>query len=88
MKTSDITDQQVLSACIVSRGFRLRSSFEVLLDITDAPQKVALRAMERADRRGLIDWGVSIEYAWPAREGDRVAEEYMDRIHKNLEVSS
>jgi hypothetical protein len=87
VKTSDITDQQVLSACIVSRGFRMRSSFEVLLDITDAPEKVALRAMQRASRRGLIDWGVSVRYAWPTPEGDRVAEEYMDRIRKNVGIS-
>lgn len=66
MKTSDITDDQVIAAC---RAWRENpagnSSIRNLMDATGAPRKVAFRAMERASSRGLINWGVSINYAWP-----------------------
>ncbi len=80
MKRSDISDERVVSACVVSRGFRLRPSLEVLVDMTGAPVKVALRAMERAASRGLIDWGVSIRWAWPTPEGDELAARYLERL--------
>ena len=40
-----------------------------LMTATGAPEKVCQGAMERADRRGLIDWGTTIYYAWPTDAG-------------------
>lgn len=64
MKRSDITDAQVVDACRRAHVEGLRS-LDVLVDITGAPRKVALAAMYRASGDGLINWGVSIELAWP-----------------------
>lgn len=70
MKTGDITDAQVVEAC---RRWNTSTSGMTalghLLGLTGAPRKVALRAMERADRRGLIDWGTTISCAWPTGRG-------------------
>ena len=60
MKRSDISDEQVVAAC-AAEGV----SIDNLMDATGAPYKVARAAMVRADMRGLINWGVSIDYAWP-----------------------
>lgn len=66
MRTSDITDDQVIAACRAwHENPAGNSSIGNLMDATGAPRKVALRAMERASNRGLINWGVSINYAWP-----------------------
>jgi hypothetical protein len=75
-QTKDITDEQVVAACAAWRRepFGPRS-FDRLVEATGAPDKVCLRAMERADRRGLIEWGVSIACAWPTPEGERLLEE-------------
>lgn len=74
MQLHDITDYRVASSCVISRGFRLRSSLEVLMDYTGAPEAVCVAAMERARDRGLIE-GRDVRWAWPTRAGDRLAEE-------------
>lgn len=39
------------------------------------PEKVVERKMEQLDRRGYIDWGVSLRTAWLTNKGrDRLAE--------------
>jgi len=75
VKTADITDAQVVDACRKfheairwSRGpyaANTPNSLAQLIAVTGAPEKVAFRAMERAERRGLIEYGVSLATAWP-----------------------
>lgn len=71
MKRSDITDQQVVEACIEYRQIPFGNGFalDILVARTGAPYKVAEAAMERADDRGLIDYGVSLRTAWATEKG-------------------
>ncbi|MBB1153985.1 hypothetical protein [Amycolatopsis dendrobii] len=64
MKRSDITDDAVVDACARAHAEDARS-LDVLMASTRAPRKVALAAMYRACGNGRIDWGVTIELAWP-----------------------
>jgi hypothetical protein len=39
------------------------------MDEFNAPEKLVYAAMERDDRKGLIDYGVSLRTAWVTPEG-------------------
>jgi hypothetical protein len=67
VKTSEITDAQVVDACRRSHDsdFLEGRADEILIRETGAPLKVVMRAMERANRRNLIEYGVSLRTAWP-----------------------
>lgn len=74
MATKDITDQQVVQAC---RDWFATSpagpgSLARLVAMTEQPEKVCRSALGRASRRGLIDWGVSIDLAWPTPAGEQL----------------
>jgi ribosomal protein S9 len=64
--TKDITDEQVVRACIHGPDV---FSLDVLVEATGAPLKVCEGAMRRAIRRGLIDYGVSMRSAWAEPAG-------------------
>lgn len=40
-----------------------------LMEKYNLPYKVCLRAIEREDARGFLDWGVSIDYPWLTEKG-------------------
>lgn len=64
MKTADITDEAV---CLAYAEGRLLGFFaDAILGerYPDFPDKVLYRAMERAHRRGLVDYGVSLRAGW------------------------
>ena len=42
---------------------------DYLAEITAQPMKVCWRAMERAERRGLLEVGVSLRTAWATEKG-------------------
>lgn len=65
MATKDVTDIDVVRAAATPD----RRAIEVLMEATGQPRKVCLRALERAQLRGLIDCGVSIASAWPTDAG-------------------
>lgn len=69
MKRSDITDVQVVQACIDFHAGTDRISGGLLMERTRAPRSVVLAAMDRAEKRGLIEYGVSLWSAWPTDEG-------------------
>ena len=48
------------------------TALQALASETGEPEKVCYRAMERADRRGLLDYGVSLRTAWLADKGRAV----------------
>lgn len=75
MKTRDITDEQVVAACAEAHETFLFDSLTVLMARTDAPIKVAIGAMRRADQRGLIDYGVTLCTAWATDKGRQLLEE-------------
>lgn len=70
MRTSDISDVQVCEAyrrwgveaeaCVHAA----RTAEVHLMEMTGAPIKVALSAMSRASRHGLVNYGVSLRTGW------------------------
>lgn len=68
-KRSDITDAQIVKACQDAHKEHTKFASEILQEETGAPMKVIYAAMERADARGLIEWGVSLRSAWPTEKG-------------------
>lgn len=70
MATKDISDKQVLLAVLKSRLTDFTPwPYEILAAETGECEKVCFRAMERADRRGLLDYGVSLRTAWLTDKG-------------------
>jgi len=70
MKTSDITDEQVVLAFKESHSRRWSEyPYEILMRSTGAPFKVVWRAMERAEKRDLVEYGVSLRCGWPTEKG-------------------
>ena len=65
MKRSDISDAEVVAACRDAHRVREIRALDLLVQRTGAPEKVAFRAMERAEERRLIECGVGIATAWP-----------------------
>lgn len=46
-----------------------RWPYVLLMERTGQPMKVCYRAMERADDRGLLEYGVSLRTAWITEKG-------------------
>jgi len=77
MAMKDITDAQV---CRAVQDFRDRNldlpwPYEALAAETGQPEKVCFRAMERADRRGFLEYGVSLRTAWLTEKGKALLKE-------------
>ena len=70
MAMKDISDTQVLEAYLASKkpGDHRRTE-DILQATTGQPIKVCWRAMERVDRRGLVEVGVSLSAAWLTEAG-------------------
>lgn len=67
MTTKDITDEQVRQAAQEYRAERSKPFVdERLARMTGQPLKVCQRAIERASRRGFVEWGVSARTCWPS----------------------
>lgn len=79
MSTKDITDKQVCEAYAQyadeskSRTDWIEGHFkfpyDLLKDWTGQPFKVCWRAMERAAKRDLIEYGVSLRTGWLTAKG-------------------
>ena len=81
MAMKDITDKQVCEAYLEAerqRGPNLEHSYEFPYEIlqrrTGQPFKVCYRAMERADRKELVEYGVSLRTGWLTEKGRRLIE--------------
>ena len=76
MSTKDVTDKMVAEAYAEAarqRGPNWRDSYqypyEILQQRTGECFKVCYRAMERAARRGLVEYGVSLRTGWLTDKG-------------------
>ena len=71
MKTSDITDKMVCEAVAEyqSDPYNKPFPYEIIAQKTGCVEKVAYCAMERADDRGYIDYGVSLRTGWLTEKG-------------------
>lgn len=64
MATKDISDAQVCRAYAEAKSIPGVFAETILMRMTGQPEKVCYRAMERAERRGLIEYGVSLRSGW------------------------
>jgi len=69
MATKDISDRQVCEAYRDSQAFYDVWPCDLLRQRTVQCEKVVYRAMERAERRGLIDSGVTLRQRLAHPEG-------------------
>lgn len=75
MSTKDISDVEVVQACVYYQsGAFDKTALGLLEEATRQPTKVCNAAMERAALRGLIDCGVSLRTAWPTDKGLKLLE--------------
>ena len=77
MKTSDITDLQVLQS--QQRWLLQRDGpwgYEILERETGIHSKVCWRAFERAEKRGLLEYGVSLRTAWITEKGKELLRQH------------
>ncbi len=75
MATKDISDRQVCEAYAEMRRRRATGETgvwadDILARKTGEHPKVCERAMERADRRGLVDYGASLRGGWLTEKGE------------------
>lgn len=71
MATKDVTVLMVCRAVHehVERGFGTPDACAILMERTGEPAKVCLRALERTERQGYIEYGHSIYGAWLTPSG-------------------
>jgi hypothetical protein len=77
MATKDITDKEVVQACLDRQNSNKDLGFvtEILNKRTGQPIKVCESAMQRSLKRELIDYGVSLRTAFPTEKGLQLLEE-------------
>ena len=68
MATKDISDIQVIKAYLEYKQTR-HFPYDILYRDTGQPIKVCYRAMERAEKRGYIDYGTSLRTGWVTEKG-------------------
>lgn len=68
MSTKDVSDEMVCRAFMLAESAG-RWPYELLAEWTGEPGKVCFRAMERAERRGLVECGVSLRAGWLTEKG-------------------
>ena len=66
MKRSDISDDEIIAACNAYHDAPWLSTRQTPVEaLADKyPPKVILAKMEQMDRRGILDYGVSLRTAW------------------------
>lgn len=77
MATKDITAKMVCAAYVKADTYRtlkaeydpIKFASDFLLEETGECEKVVERAMERAESRGLLDYGVSLRSGWLTDKG-------------------
>ena len=76
MATKDITDKQVCAAYnMYWAENHVKWPYKYLQDWTGEPMKVCYSAMERAEKRRYIDYGVSLRSGWLTEKGKKLLEE-------------
>jgi len=74
MATKDVSDKQVVEA-FAEYARAQRWPYDILQERTGQCFKVCWRAMERANRRGLVECGVSLRTGWLTAAGTALLEE-------------
>lgn len=71
MATKDISDAEVCRAFLDAHGSGVFAD-ALLIERTGQPEKVVYRAMERANRHNLVEYGVSLRSGWITPEGRKL----------------
>jgi hypothetical protein len=74
MAVKNITDWQVVDAIKRSKDPLEQRPNQILARETGESEKVCFRAMERAERRGLVEYGVSLRSGWLTEKGLKLLE--------------
>lgn len=85
MSRRDVTDIDVCLAYkeyreSVDKGIRFPWPYEILSRKLGQPEKVCYRAMERANNRGYIEYGVSLRSGWLSDLGEKLLRDYEETI--------
>jgi hypothetical protein len=73
MKTSDVSTKVVLSACAAFHsGADNHAPWKIIMSETGAPEKVVHSAMNREEKAGNIDCGVSLRTGWLTDKGRKL----------------
>jgi hypothetical protein len=83
MATKDITDKQVCEAYRDSNTKARIYPYDILMERTGQPYKVCWRAIERASRRDLIDYGVTMRTGWLTEKGKSLLAPSIEGMSKN-----
>lgn len=76
MTTKDIHTKTVLLACYkFHSGLDARAPWKIIMDETGAPEKVVYSAMEREEKNGYLECGVSLRTAWLTDKGKSMLSE-------------
>lgn len=75
MSMKDVSDFEVCRAYLDAEMLD-RWPYELLVERTGQPEKVCYRACERADDRGLVDYGVSLRSGWLTPRGAALLAEH------------
>ena len=76
MATKHITDLQVCAAYAEYNSSPRREvwPYDILHKITGQPEKVCYCAMQRAEARGFVEYGVSLRTGWLTPKGKSLLE--------------
>lgn len=69
MKRRDISDYEVCKAVAEYQQTKGDFPYETLAEKFNCDEKLAFSACERAERNGLIDYGVSLRTGWLTEKG-------------------
>jgi hypothetical protein len=64
MKRGDISTLIVLEAAEKAHSEKEMMTWQYIEQKTNAPEKIIYAAMQREDKRGFLEWGVSLRTAW------------------------
>ena len=72
MKRADISDYEVCKAVQTYKSFQGYFPYEILSAKFNCDEKLAYSACERAERNGLIEYGVSLRTGWLTEKGEQL----------------
>lgn len=88
MSTKDITDKQVVAAVAQYKREYGKWPYELLAESTGECEKVCYRAMERAAKHGLLEYGTSLRTAWLTDKGRQLLGEEHELLEEGVPVLS
>lgn len=70
VKYSNLSDEFIVN-CIAHKPYKMLN-IEWIKSITNYPEKVIFRALERTHEHGYLEYGVSLNSAWITKEGRKL----------------